>query len=126
MTEPPLKATSSAGGTPPRAASATRAFARTERFMPMNPAAPESAPPIMKPIAVSTFRRSDQEDREQDRDHGDDRVLAGQVGLGALLDGAGDLPHPIVAGRAGEQPLGHERRRRATPAPAQTSAITTP
>ena len=58
MTEPPLKATSSAGGTPPRAASATRAFARTERFMPMNPAAPESAPPITKPIAVSTFRRT--------------------------------------------------------------------
>ena len=55
MTEPPLKAMSSAGGMPPRAASATRAFALTERFMPMNPAAPESVPPITKPIAVSTF-----------------------------------------------------------------------
>ena len=53
MTEPPLKATSSAGGTPPRAASATRALARTERFIPMKPAAPESVPPITKPIAVT-------------------------------------------------------------------------
>ena len=40
---------------PPRAASATRALALTERFMPMNPAEPESTPPIAKPIAVSTF-----------------------------------------------------------------------
>ena len=55
MTEPPLKAMSSAGGMPPRAASATRAFARTERFIPMNPAEPERTPPITKPIAVSTF-----------------------------------------------------------------------
>ena len=52
-----MKATSSAGGTPPRAASATRAFARTERFMPMNPAAPESAPPITNPIPVVTSWR---------------------------------------------------------------------
>ena len=32
---PPRKATSSAGPTPPRAASATRALARTDTFMPM-------------------------------------------------------------------------------------------
>ena len=32
---PPRKATVSAGETPPRAASATRALARTETFMPM-------------------------------------------------------------------------------------------
>ena len=52
MTEPPLKATSSAGGTPPRAASATRELARTETFIPMKPVAPESTAPITKPIAV--------------------------------------------------------------------------
>ena len=52
VTDPPLKATSSAGGTPPRAASATRALARTERFIPMKPAAPESTPPITNPIAT--------------------------------------------------------------------------
>ena len=38
---------------PPRAASATRALARTETFMPMKPAAAEKTPPITKPIAVS-------------------------------------------------------------------------
>ena len=54
VTEPPLKAMSSAGGIPPRAASATRALARTERFIPMKPAAPERTPPITKPIAVRT------------------------------------------------------------------------
>jgi hypothetical protein len=42
----------SAAGTPPRAASATRALARTETFIPMKPAAPEKVPPMMKPIAV--------------------------------------------------------------------------
>ena len=38
---------------PPRADSATRAFARTDTFMPMKPAAAEKVPPIRKPIAVS-------------------------------------------------------------------------
>ena len=57
VTEPPLKAMSSDGGIPPRAASATLAFARTERFMPMNPAEPESVPPMTNPIAVCTFWR---------------------------------------------------------------------
>ena len=50
---PPLKATSSAAETPPRADSATLAFARTDTFMPMKPAAPEKAPPMAKPMAVS-------------------------------------------------------------------------
>ncbi len=52
VTAPPLKATSSALETPERADSATRAFARTETFMPMKPAAPEKMPPIRKPIAI--------------------------------------------------------------------------
>ena len=53
---PPRKAASSARrATPPRAASATRAFARTETFMPMKPAAADSRPPIAKPIATSMF-----------------------------------------------------------------------
>ena len=46
VTAPPLKATSSARDTPPRALSATRALARTDTFMPMKPAAPENVPPI--------------------------------------------------------------------------------
>ncbi len=49
---PPLKATPRAGPTPPRALSATRAFARTDTFMPMKPAAAEKQPPMRKPIAV--------------------------------------------------------------------------
>ena len=35
-----------------RAASATRALARTDTFMPMKPVAPDSTAPIRKPIAV--------------------------------------------------------------------------
>ena len=50
---PPRKAAFSAGGMPPRAASATRQFARTETFMPMKPAAADRQPPIAKPTATS-------------------------------------------------------------------------
>ncbi len=38
---------------PPRAASATRAFERTDTFMPMKPAAADAIPPMAKPIATS-------------------------------------------------------------------------
>ena len=55
VTAPPRKATSSAGPMPPRAASATRALARTETFMPMKPADAEATPPMRKPMATSMF-----------------------------------------------------------------------
>ena len=55
VTAPPRKATSSAGPIPPRAASATRALARTDTFIPMKPAAAEASPPIRKPIATWMF-----------------------------------------------------------------------
>ena len=55
VTAPPRKATSSAGPMPPRAASATRALARTDTFMPMKPAEAEARPPMAKPIATSMF-----------------------------------------------------------------------
>ena len=61
---------------PPRAASATRALARTETFMPMKPAAAEKAPPIRKPIAVSDVERDREHDREHDGHDADDLVLA--------------------------------------------------
>ena len=51
----PRNATLSAGATPPRADSATRALARTETFIPMYPAAAERKPPIAKPIATRMF-----------------------------------------------------------------------
>ncbi len=52
---PPRNATRSAVDTPPRAASATLALARTETFMPMKPAEPERTPPMRKPIATRRF-----------------------------------------------------------------------
>ncbi len=52
VTLPASKATLSALGRPPRAASAVRTFARTEIPMPMNPAEADAAPPRMKPTAV--------------------------------------------------------------------------
>ena len=55
VTAPPRNATSSAGPMPPRAASATRALARTDTFMPMKPADAEASPPMRKPIATSMF-----------------------------------------------------------------------
>ena len=55
VTAPPRKATFRAGGTPPRAASATRALARTETFMPTNPAVADRAAPMRKPIATRMF-----------------------------------------------------------------------
>ena len=89
---------------PLRADSATRALARTDTFMPMKPAAAEKVPPIRNPIAPGCPRdpgpRARREhDREHDRDAADDRVLAAQVGRRALLHGARDALHLVVAGR---------------------------
>ena len=52
MTEPARKATLNAGAMPSRAASAVRAFERTETFMPMKPAAADRRAPSRKPKAV--------------------------------------------------------------------------
>ena len=52
MTAPALKAMLKARATPVFAPSATRVFARTATFMPMNPAAAENTAPIRKPNAV--------------------------------------------------------------------------
>ena len=50
---PPRNATASASLSPVRAASAVRTFERTEMFMPMYPASPESTAPTTKPPAVA-------------------------------------------------------------------------
>ena len=125
VTAPPLKATSSAGAMPPRAASATRELARTETFMPMKPAAAENDAADEEADRGPDVERDRDHDREHHGDAGDDRVLARQVGRRALLDGLGDLLHPLVAGRLAQQPAGcHEsvdHRRRA-----QTSATMIP
>ena len=62
-----------------RAASATRALARTDTFMPMKPAAPETMPPIAKPIAVRMSIATASTTNSTTRYRGDDRVLAPQV-----------------------------------------------
>ncbi len=94
---PPLNATSSADPTPPRAASATRALARTDTFIPMKPAAPEKAPPMAKPIAVSMLSAIASRTTSTTATIADDLVLAGQVGLRALLHRSGDVLHLLVA-----------------------------
>ena len=64
----------------------------------MKPAAPERVAPIRKPIAASrpSGGAKRDEDRQDDGDDADRRVLAPQEGHGAFLDGRGDLLHPLV------------------------------
>ncbi len=50
---PALKASSRPPASEVIAACAVRTLARTETFMPMKPAAPESTAPMAKPIATS-------------------------------------------------------------------------
>ena len=57
-----------------------------------------------RPPAELVVEAEDQE--RDDRDDRDRHVLAPEVGGGALLDGARDLPHPLVAGRLLEHPVG--------------------
>ena len=59
---------------------------------------------------------ADQEERH-DRDDRDRRVLLAQVRRRALLHGARDLLHPLVAGRLLEQPVDEARRPRRSRAP---------
>jgi hypothetical protein len=50
-----------------------------------------------------------QQDEEHDHaDDGDGPVLPGQIGLGALLHGAGDLLHDLVARRQLHEPADEE------------------
>ncbi len=58
MIAPPRKATASASFKPVRAASAVRTLERTETFMPMNPASPDSTAPTAKPVAVVQERNA--------------------------------------------------------------------
>ena len=50
---PALKASSSPPASEPIAACAVRTLARTDTFMPMKPAAPDSTAPIRKPMPTS-------------------------------------------------------------------------
>ena len=100
VTAPDLKATSRPPPSDTVAAWAVRTLARTETFMPMKPAAPDSTAPIRKPTPTCQPRKQVEDDEEHDADDADGDVLAAQIGLGALGDRAGDLLHALGAGVA--------------------------
>ena len=116
VTAPALKATSRPAGQRLRARpAAVRTLARTETFMPMKPAAPDSTAPIRKPIADLPCRgRRPASDEDHDADDGDGRVLALEIGLRAFLDRGGDLLHARIAGVGLHDRWSPRRRRRST------------
>ena len=98
VTAPALKAMSRPPASDWVAACAVRTLARTETFMPMKPAMPESTAPIRKPMATSGPSRRPGEHEDDGADDGDGRVLAVEIGLRAFADGGGNLLHLRVAG----------------------------
>ena len=80
------------------AACAVRTLARTETFMPMKPAAPDSTAPIAKPTATSHAEEVGREREDHDADDADRGVLALEIGLRAFAHGGRDLLHPRIAG----------------------------
>ena len=81
-----------------RAASAVRTLARTEMFMPMKPAAPDSIAPITNADGAQAAEEEEDDERDDDADDGDRGVLAAEVGGGAFLDGGRHFDHALVAG----------------------------
>ena len=59
--------------------------------------------PAVGPV-LAEAEGHEQDEEHDDADDGDGAVLPRQVGLGALLHGAGDALHDLVAGRQLEQP----------------------
>jgi hypothetical protein len=74
------------------AACAVRTLARTETFMPMKPATPDSTAPIRKPTANGA-EKNQAEHEDDDADDGDGACTGAQIGLRAFLDGGGDFLH---------------------------------
>ena len=62
---------------PPRAASATRALARTETFMPMKPAAPDSDAADGEADRDLDVLQRDQDDEQDHADDGDGQCTGG-------------------------------------------------
>ncbi len=84
------------------AACAVRTLASTAIRIPMKPAASEQTAPSRKPMAVGQPLKYSRQEEDDDRDDANGRDLPVEVSLRALLDGAGDLLHPAVARRGGE------------------------
>ena len=95
---PDLKAMSSPSASELVAACAVRTLARTETFMPMKPAAPDSTAPITKPMRDLPAQEIADDDEDDDADDPDRRVLALEIGLRALAHRRGDFLHPRAAG----------------------------
>ncbi len=60
---------------------------------------------MAKPMAVGQPIGEADDEQQHDARHADGGVLPVQIGLGAFLDGAGDFPHAVVAGRLGQDPF---------------------
>ena len=75
----------------------------------MNPAAAGERPADYEPDPGRRVLDERDQDRERNRDQGDDQVLAIEVRLGTLLHSTGDLLHALVARRETQQPLRDER-----------------
>ena len=57
---------------------------------------------MAKPMACGSPSRIGEDEKDDDADNGDRRVLAGEIGLRAFLDGRGDFLHARGAGIGGE------------------------
>ena len=80
-----------------------RTLARTDTFMPMKPATPDSTAPIRKPMATGQESRNPRMTKMTTPTSAMVRVLAAEIGLRALGDGAGDLLHARGAGIGGQE-----------------------
>jgi hypothetical protein len=80
-------------------------LARTDTFMPMKPATPDSTAPSRKPIATVMPSRQATQHEQHDADDGDGGVLPLQIGGRALLDRLRDLLHALIARVAGQDIL---------------------
>ena len=94
---PALKASSRPSASERIAAWAVRTLARTETFMPMKPAAPESTAPIEKPERHQPAEEVREDEKDHDADDADRGVLALEIGLRAFAHRRRDLLHPRVA-----------------------------
>ena len=108
VTDPARNATLSAGLSPSRAASAVRDV-RADRDVHPDEAGgrgeDRADQEADRGSPAELVVEAEQEERD-DRDDRDRRVLLAEVRRGALLHGAGDLLHPLVAGGLLEQPPG--------------------
>ena len=95
---------------------AVRTLARTETFMPMKPAAPDRNRADQEADRDGPREKEAQNHEDDDADGGDRDVLAAEIRLRTLGDGAGDLLHAGGAGigaeklRGGDDPVDERQK----------------